>query len=82
MTHELKSWPRWFEPMKDRTKRFDIRKDDRQFEVGDILRLREWDPEHEEYTGRELTARVTYIIRAGGLIPITVGYCVMSVEIL
>jgi hypothetical protein len=61
MVHELKCWPTYFQPIVDGTKPFEIRQDDRQFKVGDILRLREWDYAGESYTGREIRKRVTYI---------------------
>jgi hypothetical protein len=42
--HELKSWPEFFEPVYTGRKNFDLRKNDRQFAVGDVIRLREWRP--------------------------------------
>lgn len=63
MRHELKTWPLYFQQVWDRTKPFEIRKaDDRCFEVGDQLVLREWDPTTEEYTGRRVDAVVTCVI--------------------
>ena len=52
--HDLKTWPEYFEKVRDRTKTFEIRKNDRNFSEGDILNLWEWEPEHEIYTGRAL----------------------------
>jgi hypothetical protein len=77
-THELKTWPEYFEALADGSKQFEIRRDDRTpaFAVGDVLRLREWRSqwtdmpadvrcEHPEYvyTGRECWRRVTYVLR-------------------
>jgi hypothetical protein len=42
-------------------KTFEIRKNDRRFQVNDLLLLQEYNPEAEEYTGRELLVEVTYI---------------------
>lgn len=82
--HELKVWPQYFPALRDGLKSSEFRKDDRQprFAVGDVLRLREWNPERfavdgREYTGREVERRVTYVAR-GGVIP--EGFCVMSLE--
>jgi Domain of unknown function (DUF3850) len=44
-THELKCWPRFFVPLYRGEKTFEFRKDDRGFEVGDVLDLREWEPD-------------------------------------
>jgi hypothetical protein len=73
-THELKTWPSYFGALERGEKTFEFRKDDRSFEVGDVLRLLEYD--EMGYTGREVLRRVTYVAR-GGVIPI--GFCAMSV---
>lgn len=71
-THTLKSWPEYFEPLLTGHKRFDLRRDDRNYRVGDLLRLREWVPQSQTYTGREFVAVVTYLTDAastGSLAP-------------
>lgn len=60
-THELKCWPEYFKPMMRGEKRFEIRQNDRDFRVGDMLRLREFDPTQGLYTGLEMRQRVTYL---------------------
>jgi uncharacterized protein DUF3850 len=71
-THDLKVWPPYFDALADGTKTFEVRKDDRGIEPGDLLQLREWDPtdsgvprvyEPVGYTGREVTLRVSYVLR-------------------
>lgn len=76
-THDLKIWPDYFEAVVDGSKTFEVRLDDRGFVEGDTLRLREWSPDTEEYTGREVLRRVGYIYRGdvGGLRD---GYVVMA----
>ena|SRR3990167_2974124 len=72
-THDLKVWPKHYQGLVSGDKRFEIRRDDRGFQVGDVLHLQEWKPtivdgvwnSRGEYTGRELHATVTYIIRGG-----------------
>lgn len=66
--HELKCWPEFFVDLIVGDKSFELRKDDRNFQVGDTLLLREWNPETREYSGRKLTRRVIYKLahREGG----------------
>lgn len=59
MTHELKSIPEFFWSVCSGEKKFEIRKNDRGFQVGDTLILREWDKDH--YTGKAKDVTVTYI---------------------
>ncbi len=64
--HDLKSWPEFFAPLADGTKAFEVRNNDRHFNVGDVLHLREWDDRNGTYTGRSIKKRVTYILEGGG----------------
>lgn len=89
MKHGLKTWPVPFRAMLARQKLHDVRRTtDRSFDVGDVLRYREWVPDAPadprtdgKYTGRELYARVTYVTRGGdwGLPP---DLCIMSIQVL
>lgn len=61
--HDLKTWPRFFDDVASGRKTWEVRRvDDRTFQAGDSLRLREWDPANGAYTGRETTVRVTYVV--------------------
>jgi len=60
--NELKSWPVFFQAIKNGTKPYDLRDmSDRNFCVGEIVKLREYDPFLGKYTGEELEAEITYI---------------------
>lgn len=59
--HELKIQPIYFNPVWNEEKTFEIRENDRDFKVGDIVRLREWDLVNCEYTGRSLLVIIIYI---------------------
>lgn len=61
MNHELKCWPEYFQVIWERRKTFEIRKHDRNFQAGDTLKLREWDPITNNYTGAWTRRRVTYV---------------------
>lgn len=65
MTHELKIRPEYFDAVRNRIKTFEVRKNDRNYQVGDWLKLREYDPTKEEYTGSELMVFVSYILKGG-----------------
>jgi len=64
--HELKCWPEIFTPIEDGSKPFDIRRTDRPFAVGDLIRFREWEPRTETYTGRECARRITFVFSGAG----------------
>lgn len=76
--HELKVWPPFYGPLLDGSKTFEYRYDDRGFQVGDTLTLREWDPITEEYTGRATSAIVVYILRNCPGLPS--GHCIMQLD--
>ena len=68
--HELKSWPPYFEALVSGVKRFEVRRDDRSYRVGDVLHLLEFDPGPRTYTGRSFTVRVSYVME---LEPLGIG---------
>jgi hypothetical protein len=72
ITHELKSWPEFFNPVFTGIKNFELRKNDRNFVVGDVIVLREWQPakgfeDGGVYTGRECRRRISYILEGLGV---------------
>lgn len=77
--HELKTWPEYFAFIEDGSKTFEVRKDDRGYQLGDTLRLREWDPETQAYSGREAQREVTYLLRGPGM-GVAAGYVVMGIR--
>ena len=78
MTHELKTWRRYFQEVKKGVKQFETRKNDRNFKVGDLLLLKEWDNEKGKYTGDETCVQIEYILH-GGSFGIEKGYVAMSI---
>jgi len=82
--HTLKTWPDIYKLMVDGVKTFDYRKNDRDFQVGDTLRLREYIPGRRDagrFTGRTLYVKVTYILKdAPPAFGLPEGFCVMQTE--
>lgn len=82
-THKLKTHPSYFDKVWKCLKGFEVRKDDRDFDVGDRLILEEWDPGKDaviddwKYTGRAIECLVKYKL-PGGQFGIEAGYCVLS----
>ena len=63
MTHELKILPDYFASVVSGEKTFEYRAcEDRDFNVGDFLLMREWDIEKGDYTGFHVLVRVTYCL--------------------
>lgn len=59
--HHVKSWSHFFDAIKDGRKLHDLRKLDRDYNVGDILVLQKYDNINGNYTGDEIEVEITYI---------------------
>jgi len=84
--HHLKTWPNPFTAMWKGDKTYEIRKNDRDFGVGDLLVLQEYDPRdgshyRGQFTKRAILARVSYLTE-GGKWGLPEGLCVMALHIL
>lgn len=60
--HELKCWPKPFAAIRLGAKPFEIRQNDRDFEIGDTVVLQEFDPEADAYTGQTETRLITFLL--------------------
>lgn len=81
IVHELKMWPEYFLTAIENARSIQVRKNDRDFRVGDTLKLREWDatlgPNRSKYTGSVAWRRVEYLDHTfEGMKP---GYVLMRV---
>jgi hypothetical protein len=83
-THNLKTWPEYFEALKTGLKDFEVRYNDRQFAIGDTVICEEYDPEIKEYTGAVLHFTIKYkccwnddVIMGTAL---KVGYCILGLQ--
>lgn len=79
MTHELKTWGEYYEAVLAGKKKFEVRKNDRDFKEGDILLLNKWDRQRNEYAGAQTAFLITYVL-TGGQFGIEKGYCVLSLQ--
>ena len=62
MIHELKCFPEYFQDIISGKKTFEIRLNDRQYQVGDFLALNEYIPSTDSYTGRSCVVIIDYIL--------------------
>jgi hypothetical protein len=78
-THELKCWPDYFGAVRRKEKAFEVRRDDRGFQKGDTLILREYDPRRMggSFTGNNEHRKIKYVL-TGGQHGIEPGYVVLG----
>lgn len=84
--HILKISPQWFDAVINGVKLAEVRKNDRNFAVGDTVFLKEYisrctGDERDNYTGRVAVATITHIVTSDdfpeGLVN---GYCLLSIR--
>lgn len=76
---EIKILPKYFRLVATPhggVKRFELRKDDRNYQAGDTVTLREWDG--QEYTGNEITVGIKYVLRDCTEYGLMDGYCIFG----
>lgn len=78
--HELKTWTEFLDDVLDEKKTFEIRVNDRDFAVGDMLWLRGWDRAANAYTGKSARVLVTYLFQDERFLPSLT--CVMGIRLL
>ncbi|AMO44228.1 hypothetical protein DSS3P8_170 [Roseobacter phage DSS3P8] len=87
VVYHVKSWTHFFQAIKRGDKTHDMRDlKDRNYRIGDILNLREYDPFTGKYSGDECPVMVTYITSAdtpcafssAALAP---GYAILSLRL-
>lgn len=76
--HELKTVNPFFDSVRMREKRFELRKNDRDFMAGDILVLRLWDNAKKVHVGPNCIVRVNYVLDQ--FIGLQSGYCILSIS--
>lgn len=77
-THKLKTLPKFFVKVLDGSKNFEVRLNDRNFEIGDLLILEEY--ENGLYSGRILEKIVKYILSDKDFEGVKDDYVVLALE--
>ena len=86
--HQLKTWPIPFSAVKDGSKTYEVRKNDRDFQVGDLVQLWYFDPDahwqdgspNGRYSGDYVMAVITYLT-PGGAFGLPEGMCVFAFKV-
>lgn len=80
--HKLKCWSEYFKVKCEGLKDWELRKNDRDYQVGDILVHEEGDIKHDDFvrTGKILVEEVTYILKNQPQFGLEKGYCIMSTK--
>jgi len=74
--HHLKTETEYYQAIERGKKKFELRKNDRDFKVGDMLYLEE--TVKGEYTGRILPPFEIMYILTGGKYGLNIGYCIIN----
>lgn len=61
INHNLKIHPKYFKEVANGNKTFELRYDDRNYKVGDILILMGYDSETMSFDGTQIVKEITYI---------------------
>lgn len=78
ITHELKIYPEFFSAACTGVKRAELRKNDRDYRVGDTLHLLETPRGSCHRTGEFINVKITHIADVGEWMP---GYVLLSIEL-
>jgi hypothetical protein len=57
--HHVKSWAQYFGPITTDQRTHDLRRNDRDYKVGDTMILEEFDPTTQKYTGQKCEVEIT-----------------------
>jgi ASC-1-like (ASCH) protein len=80
MTHKLKTINPYYHDVLSGKKTFEVRRNDREYSIGDIIVLQEYDADTGKYSGRELSAWITYILDDERYV--REGYIIIGIEVL
>lgn len=75
MVHSVKILPQYFKNILAGIKKFELRKNDRDYKVGDVVILNEWEQE-SGYTGARVAVKLCYVIKDCPDFGLKDGYCI------
>lgn len=76
--HYVKILPEYYRAIERGDKTFEVRYNDRNYQTYDVLHLQEW--MNGDYTGREITAEVTYLLDSPDFCKD--GFMVMAIKVM
>lgn len=74
--HRLKTLQPFFGEVKERKKNFELRLNDRDYQVGDTVVLEEWTGKY--YTGNGVTRKIKYVLKDCPEYGLMSGYCIFG----
>lgn len=83
--HRVKSWPEYFRAIANGKRTHDLRRNDRNYEVGDLMLLEEFDPATNSYSGERLTVEITSMTSAQQPCAVSIDalnpdFCILSIR--
>lgn len=76
--HKLKTWPEFFLDVVSGVKPWELRKHDRDYEIGDYLLLEEYDPVCG-YSGNSYVVEIENVVTGIPQFGLIEGHCIMSI---
>lgn len=79
MIHHLKTIQPYFDQLYLGLKTFELRKNDRNYQVGDLLVLQEYDIDTGNLTGCQVEKVISHVLENAEQFGLMEGYCVLSI---
>lgn len=79
MIHDVKIIPQYYAAVLLGTKRFEYRLNDRDYKIGDVLNLHEYDPVTDEYSGNFITKAITFVVNCNAIDECSGNYVILSI---
>jgi len=76
--HNLKILPEYFNAVDEGKKNFEVRVNDRNFQEGDVVTLKEFNNVDSTYSGMELTFQIGYVFHLNRALDYENDYVVFS----